>query len=471
MLANSHPVLQALLGTLFTWSLPHIHTLLHSRPPVSCGESSISSTVCVARLGLLSVPDRRCCLRLRPVRFVTAVGASLVFFVPSNLSLRHHRLLLDSSLGFAAGVMLAASYFSLLAPAIEFAQDSGQYGENGSWSFVPASIGVLLGGLFVHLSDRLLPHSETDTVTLLAAQHRDAGKRRAPPTAGTSDGSGTSTGAETDSVEPSSPRLPRQQLMRRTRSTTAAAAAAASSGPAKVGKKKAAAMRRMDSVQLLDNMESQAADEQYSNGDGKQLTSKSAASATSTSSPASSASWRRLMLMIIAIVIHNFPEGMAVGVAFGATAADQPTATALPAATASFQSAVSLTIGIALQNFPEGLAVSLPLLRLGYSPLRSFFYGQLSGLVEPFGGVLGAAVVGWVQPVLPYALAFAAGAMIYVVMDDLAVEIKSGGDEETAESDGGSGSRGHEKAGSGSVGMAGVMVGFVVMMALDVALG
>ena len=396
-----------------------------------------------------------------------------MFFVPSTLSIRHHRLLLDASLGFAAGVMLAASYFSLLAPAIQFAQESGQYGETGTWSFVPASIGVLLGGLFVHLSDRLLPHSETDTVTLLAAQHRADSKRRSSRTASTTNGSSTSDRAVADSTEPSSPHLPRQQLMRRTKSIAASAAttdSAADATPQRTGKssKKKSAMRRMDSVQLLHNMESQTAEEQYSNGDAAQPLSNKPASISNASSVASSASWRRLMLMIIAIVIHNFPEGMAVGVAFGATAAN-------PAASspASFQSAVSLTIGIALQNFPEGLAVSLPLLRLGFSPLRSFFYGQLSGLVEPLGGVLGAAVVGWVQPVLPYALAFAAGAMIYVVMDDLAVEIKSGATEEAGESAGGS-SGGHgvdKEGGGGSVGMLGVMVGFVIMMALDVALG
>ena len=410
------------------------------------------------------------------IRFVTAVGASLVFFVPSNLSIHRHRLLLDSSLGFAAGVMLAASYFSLLAPAIEFAQESGQYGEKGTWSFVPASIGVLLGGLFVHLSDRLLPHSETDTVTLLAAQHKAAGKRRASPTSSVTNGRDTVYGAVADTVEPSSPHLPRQQLMRRAKSNAASAIAAdaattaTQSRPAKSGKKKSA-MRRMDSVSLLDNMESQSADTHYSNGDADQQLFTQSTSSSNISTATSSASWRRLMLMIIAIVIHNFPEGMAVGVAFGATADHKSTTTS--SSSASFQSAVSLTIGIALQNFPEGLAVSLPLLRLGYSPLRSFFYGQLSGLVEPLGGVLGAAVVGWVQPVLPYALAFAAGAMIYVVMDDLAVEIKSGGKEESSEGEGGGSGSGSTEKGleHGSiVGMAGVMVGFVVMMALDVGL-
>ena len=398
-------------------------------------------------------------------RFVTAVGASLVFFVPSTLSVRQHRLLLDTSLGFAAGLMLAASYFSLLAPDIEFAQESGQYGENGRWSFVPACVGVLLGGVFVHLSDRLLPHSETDTVSLLAQQHAAEGKRRTSPTAHARNGGIVVNGAATDGTQPTSP-VPRAQLLRRTRSTasnTALDEAAAITPPhsSKGSKKKKSVMRRMDSVQMLDKLESQTTSQHTSFADSEQPTT-----AATSNSAASSASWRRLMLMIVAIVIHNFPEGMAVGVAFGATS-DAPAASA-----ASFQSAVSLTVGIALQNFPEGLAVSLPLLRLGFSPLRSFFYGQLSGLVEPFGGVLGAAVVGWVQPVLPYALAFAAGAMIYVVMDDLAVEIKSGGAEEAGNSDeGGSVEKGRDGGEKGTVGMTGVMVGFVVMMALDVALG
>ena len=420
------------------------------------------------------MPAVLCC-----VRFVTALGASLVFFVPSTLSVRHHRLLLDTSLGFAAGVMLAASYFSLLAPAIEFAQESGQYGENGAWSFVPASVGVLLGGLFVHLSDRLLPHSETDTVTMLASQRKADSKRRASITTTATNGTTSGDRAVADSAEPSSPPLPRQQLMRRTKSTAQSAAAleaAAIATPPRSAKsnKKKSAMRRMDSVQLLHNMESQTADEQYTNGEKAPQPPLRAVSAAS--SAASSASWRRMMLMIVAIVIHNFPEGMAVGVAFGATADKRNTTSSSATASsspASFQSAVSLTIGIALQNFPEGLAVSLPLLRLGYSPLRSFFYGQLSGLVEPFGGVLGAAVVGWVQPVLPYALAFAAGAMIFVVMDDLAVEIKTGASEEAVEGESGSSGGGsvEKGGGSGGVGMAGVMIGFVVMMSLDVGLG
>ena len=364
--------------------------------------------------------------------------------------------------------MLAASYFSLLAPAIEFAQESGQYGEEGRWSFVPACVGVLLGGLFVHLSDRLLPHSETDTVSLLSQQHAAAeGKRRTSPTAQTSNGGTGANEVSTDGTEPTSP-VPRPQLLRRTKSTASNSALdeAASTTPprsSKGSRKKKSAMRRMDSVQMLDKLESQAGRQHTKFADGDE---QSATAASTSSSAASSASWRRLMLMIIAIVIHNFPEGMAVGVAFGATS-DKPAASA-----ASFQSAVSLTIGIALQNFPEGLAVSLPLLRLGFSPVRSFFYGQLSGLVEPFGGVLGAAVVGWVQPVLPYALAFAAGAMIYVVMDDLAVEIKSGGAEEAGKGDeGNSVDRGGDGSEKGTVGMTGVMVGFVVMMALDVALG
>jgi zinc transporter ZupT len=141
-------------------------------------------------------------------------------------------------------------------------------------------------------------------------------------------------------------------------------------------------------------------------------------------------SWRRILLLVIAIVIHNFPEGMAVGVGFGALNDLQPVSGDAAAAlspeeelsrqsayAARFSEAVTLAFGIGLQNFPEGLAVSLPLLRVGFSRSTAFMYGQLSGMVEPLGGLLGAALVGLMQPILPYALAFAAGAMIFVVVE------------------------------------------------------
>jgi ZIP family zinc transporter len=153
--------------------------------------------------------------------------------------------------------------------------------------------------------------------------------------------------------------------------------------------------------------------------------------------------WRRSVLLVLAITMHNIPEGLAVGVAFGAAAAG------LPAATVA--GAVALAIGIGLQNFPEGTAVSVPLRREGLTRRRSFFYGQASGMVEPAAGVLGAAAVLLVSPILPYALAFAAGAMIFVVAEELIPEA--------------------QRAGFTDVATFGTMLGFATMMTLDVALG
>jgi ZIP family zinc transporter len=152
-------------------------------------------------------------------------------------------------------------------------------------------------------------------------------------------------------------------------------------------------------------------------------------------------SWRRSTLLVLAITLHNIPEGLAVGVAFGAVTAGLPTAT--------LAAAIALAIGIGIQNFPEGLAVSLPLRREGMSQRKSFWYGQLSGLVEPVAGVIGAAAVILAQPILPYALAFAAGAMIFVVVEELVPESQRGSNTDLA--------------------TMGAMVGFAVMMVLDVA--
>jgi ZIP family zinc transporter len=153
--------------------------------------------------------------------------------------------------------------------------------------------------------------------------------------------------------------------------------------------------------------------------------------------------WKRSVLLVTAITLHNFPEGLAVGVAFGAVAAGIPAAT-LPGA-------IALAIGIGLQNFPEGIAVAMPLRREGLSQGKSFFYGQLSAIVEPIAGVLGAAAVLLIRPLLPYALAFAAGAMIYVVIEELIPESQSGPHSNVA--------------------TIGAMGGFVAMMIMDVALG
>jgi ZIP family zinc transporter len=248
--------------------------------------------------------------------FVTGLGASAVFFFKSV-----NRQVLDGMLGFAAGVMIAASYWSLLAPAIEMTEEAGGI------PWVPATVGFLLGGAFLWGVDKVLPHLHI--------------------------------GYPTEEAE------------------------------------------------------------------GLQTT------------------WRRSVLLVTAITLHNFPEGLAVGVAFGAVAADLPAAT--------LAGAMALALGIGLQNFPEGMAVSVPLRREGMSRFKSFWYGQLSGAVEPVAGFLGAAAVILMRPILPYALAFAAGAMIYVVVEELIPESQLESITDVA--------------------TVGAMLGFAVMMTMDVALG
>ncbi len=245
---------------------------------------------------------------------VTALGAATVF-----LRREIDRRLLDIMLGFAGGVMIAASYWSLLAPAIELSGD----GPGPRW--VPAAAGFLLGGVFLRLIDRVLPHLHLGE----------------------------------DQPE------------------------------------------------------------------GLQTT------------------WRRVTLLVLAITLHNFPEGLAVGVAFGGAAAGIPSAT--------LAGALALALGIGIQNFPEGIAVAMPLRSMKVSAFKSFWYGQLSAVVEPVASVLGAAAVLLFRPILPYAMAFAAGAMIFVVVEDLVPESHAEGNVDLA--------------------TMGVMVGFAVMMVLDVALG
>jgi ZIP family zinc transporter len=262
-----HPAMQALLATVFTW-------------------------------------------------LVTALGAALVFFFKSI-----HRGILDGMLGFAAGVMIAASFWSLLAPAIELSAQIGM----APW--MPAVVGFLSGGVFLWCIDKLLPHLHIG--------------------------------------------LPEEK------------------------------------------------------------------------SEGIKTSWQRSILLVLAITLHNIPEGLAVGVAFGAAAAGL--------SSASLGAAIALAVGIGIQNFPEGTAVSVPLRREGMSRGKSFWYGQLSGVVEPIAGVLGAFAVIAMRPMLPFALAFAAGAMIYVVVEELIPESQRDTNTDIA--------------------TAGAMVGFAVMMALDVALG
>jgi ZIP family zinc transporter len=248
--------------------------------------------------------------------FLTALGAGVVFFFREI-----NRRVLNGMLGFAAGVMIAASYWSLLSPAIEMANGLG------IMPWMPATVGFLLGGFFIWLIDRILPHLHLGFPTEKAE------------------------GIHT--------------------------------------------------------------------------------------------SWKRSVLLVMAITLHNIPEGLAVGVAFGALAANLPSA--------NLAGAIALALGIGIQNFPEGTAVSVPLRREGISMLKSFWYGQLSGIVEPVAGVIGAAAVILVQPILPYALAFAAGAMIFVVVEELIPESQVGQNTDIA--------------------TIGAMLGFAVMMTLDVALG
>lgn len=266
-LTTLHPTLQALVGGLFTWSL-------------------------------------------------TAAGAAVVL-----VARQPSRKMMDVMLGFAAGVMTAASYWSLLAPAIELAEG----GPVPSW--VPAVVGFLGGGAFLHLVDKLLPH-----------------------------------------LHPGEP---------------------------------------------LENAEGPHTH------------------------------WRKTTLLVLAITLHNIPEGLAVGVAFGAVAAGIPEAT--------IGAALALAVGIGIQNFPEGAAVAFPLRREGISSRKAFFLGQLSGIVEPVAAVVGASIVLIAMPILPYTLAFAAGAMIFVVFEEVIPEASSGG--------------------NGHMATLGAMLGFAVMMVLDVALG
>jgi ZIP family zinc transporter len=246
----------------------------------------------------------------------TAVGAALVFFFRSI-----NRRVLDGMLGFAAGVMIAASYWSLLAPAIEMAELAGMR------PWVPAALGFLAGGLFLWGVDKVLPHLHLGLPVTEA---------EGIPT-----------------------------------------------------------------------------------------------------------SWRRSVLLVLAITLHNIPEGLAVGVAFGALK--------YGLSSASLAGALALALGIAIQNLPEGTAVSVPLRREGLSRLKCFWYGQLSAVVEPAAGVLGAALVILMRPILPFALAFAAGAMIFVVVEQLIPESQQ---------------EKHTDVATG-----GAMLGFAVMMLLDVALG
>jgi zinc transporter, ZIP family len=245
---------------------------------------------------------------------LTAFGASFVFFFKTM-----NRMVLDGMLGFTGGVMVAASYWSLLAPAIEMSEGEGFV------KVFPAAVGFLFGALFLFGLDKTLPH--------LHINFKESEGIKSP--------------------------------------------------------------------------------------------------------------WQKTTLLVLAITLHNIPEGLAVGVLFGGVAAGIPEA--------SIAGAVTLAIGIGIQNFPEGIAVSMPLRRMGMSRWKSFLYGQSSAIVEPIAGVIGAVAVTFFTPLLPYALAFAAGAMIFVVVEEVIPETQQ--DKNT------------------DIATLGFIGGFIVMMSLDVALG
>jgi len=307
--------------------------------------------------------------------FLTALGASGVF-VLTGITGKNQRKILSSSLGFAAGVMLAASYWSLLAPAVELTKTSTFWGGNALLEIIPVTFGFLMGALFVYVADGIL-----------------------------------------DSMGVGSP---------------AVALAVATEKYGMSGNN--IYHNGYNKTDYTGIMES---GNQYQNDHGHD---QSAAHCKDNAS--SNAQWKRILLLIVAITVHNIPEGLAVGVGFGAIG-KSPLAT--------FESARTLCIGIGIQNFPEGLAVSLPLAASGFSTMKAFWYGQLSGMVEPIAGVLGAVLVTVLEPILPWALAFAAGAMVYVVISDIVPEAHQGG---------------YEKLANWSA-----MIGFVVMMSLDVGLG
>lgn len=316
---------------------------------------------------------------------MTAAGAALVFVFSSG-----QRRILDGSLGFAAGVMLAASYWSLLAPAVEMATSSGGF---GAFAFFPVAVGFTLGAAFVYLADLLMPHlgAAEDPQTALALNLDPALMKK-----------------KSDPEGPATLLFPERELSIR------------------IDKSENGEVYQRKKVAIAGLPEGTAHSGPVQGNSGQPGVS----------------SWRRIALLILAITIHNIPEGLAVGVGFGAVE---------KTASATLESARNLAIGIGIQNFPEGLAVSLPLRGAGFSTWRAFWYGQLSGMVEPLAGVFGAFAVVLAEPVLPYALAFAAGAMVYVVMDDIIPEA--------------------QMSGNGKLASWASILGFVVMMSLDVGLG
>ncbi len=260
---------------------------------------------------------------------VTAIGSGLVFFFSSS-----NRKLLDISLGFTGGVMIAASFWSLLSPSIEYVEMQKEMGLTKMPSWLAPTIGFFFGALFLFALDKIIPH-----------------------------------------------------------------------------------------LHMFDK--------------------KNHAEGFNTK-------WQKTILLVLAIAMHNIPEGLAVGVAFGAIVSPE-ILNNLNGDIFTLGSAVALAIGIGIQNFPEGFAVSMPLRRQGMSKFKSWQWGQLSAIVEPIFAVIGAAIVMQVLPILPYALAFAVGAMIFIVVEEVIPESQKGGNTDLA--------------------TMGLIAGFIVMMALDVGLG
>lgn len=281
--------------------------------------------------------------------------------------------------------MIAASFWSLLGPAIELAENSGTYGR---FAFIPVAIGFLFGAIFVFGTDKLISYLGINSPTMLIAltqSNKDKADIAIDDTENSLryDKNGTALVCKTMVNEHSTAigmesfsdclNAQHETSSRRRRKATDGAAGGCGA----------------DDATLATYTTTQ---QEHLNADSQ---------------------WKRIILLVIAITVHNIPEGLAVGVSFGAIGNTE---------SATFEAARNLAIGIGIQNFPEGLAVSLPLHAAGFSMFRSFWYGQLSGMVEPIFGVLGAVAVTFASTILPYALSFAAGAMIYIVADDILPE-------------------------------------------------
>ena len=324
---------------------------------------------------------------------MTAAGSALVFVLPKG----EHRTILDASLGFAAGVMIAASFWSLLQPSIDKSRELGY-----EWEWFPAAVGFFLGGLGIASAEKYLPEDSGDVLKQLGG----GGNVVVVGSSSSSNGSKVATNGS----------------------------------------------HKLMSNSHNGNHHNNLNGDGNGNHNGKEESYFSIQRKKQEQEKRRKQGLRRILMLVLAITIHNFPEGLAVGVAFGAVETGSMT----------IREARALAWGIGLQNFPEGLAVSMPLYRQGMSSWQSFWFGQLSGMVEPIAGVLGALLIQYANPVLPYALSFAAGAMIYVVVDDLIPEVAAAA--ASSSSNGGA-------SGDTSWSTWGCMIGFIVMMVLDVALG